>query len=215
MGGASERHNLIVTNVVREVSQQLKGRPCKTYPTDCRTDMRGRIAPSGLYTYPDVVVVCGEARFDDDQRDTLLNPTLLVEVLSASTEAYDRGDKFEHYRKLDSLAEYLLIAQDRMHVELFVRRAAEWVLTECDGRTASRRLPSIDATLALARIGGMSWRIDIMARIGRAGPGTTDAGPPPSRRACVRANGPRCSGPGGGQGAAAGPRRGRRAQAGA
>src|SRR5947208_218210 len=90
MVGASEPHNLIVTNVVGELRQQLKSRPCKVYPTD----MRVKVAPSGLYTYPDVVVVCGPAQFDDAQRDTLLNPTLLVEVLSASTEAYDRGDKF-------------------------------------------------------------------------------------------------------------------------
>jgi Uma2 family endonuclease len=84
-----------------------------------------RIASGGLYAYPDVVVVRGEARFDDDQRDTVLNPTLLVEVLSASTEAYDRGDTFAHYRKLDSLADYRLIAQDRIHAEQFVRRAAQ------------------------------------------------------------------------------------------
>jgi Uma2 family endonuclease len=148
MGGASESHNLIVANIVGELRQQLKGRPCKTYPTD----MRVRVAPSGLYTYPDVVVVCGEARFDDEQRDTLVNPTLLVEVLSASTEAYDRGDNFEHYRKLGSLAEYLLIAQDRVHVEQYVRRESEWVLAEHDARTTTLRLPSIDARLALAEV---------------------------------------------------------------
>ncbi|MEO8606019.1 MAG: Uma2 family endonuclease [bacterium] len=146
MGGASERHNLIVTNLVRELSQQLKRQPCKTYPTD----MRVRVAPSGLYTYPDIVVVCGEARFDDEQRDTLLNPALLVEVLSPSTEAYDRGDKFEHYRKLDSLAEYLLVSQDRMHVEQFVRqRDGQWLLSESDGRAAVVRLSAVDVALSL------------------------------------------------------------------
>ncbi len=129
MGGASERHNLIVINVGRELSLQLKGRPCRTYAND----MRVKVAPTGLYTYPDIVVVCGEARFDDEQRDTLLNPTVLIEVLSTSTEAYDRGEKFAHYRKLDSLAEYLLIAQDTVHIEHYVRQPDhQWLLSETD-----------------------------------------------------------------------------------
>jgi len=149
MGGASERHTLIVANVVGELRQMLKGRPCKTYPTD----MRVRVAPSGLYTYPDIVVVCGVARFDDEQRDTLLNPTLLIEVLSPSTESYDRGDKFEHYRKLDSLLEYVLIAQDRVHVEQFVRQADDqWLLSESDDRAALLRLPSIEVALPVAEL---------------------------------------------------------------
>ncbi len=149
MGGASERHNLIATNLVRELSQQLKGRPCKTYSAD----MRVRVASSGLYTYPDVVVVCGEAHFDDAGRDTLLNPTLLIEVLSASTESYDRGDKFEHYRKLDSLREYLLVAQDRVHLEQFVRQAdGQWLLSDADDRAALVRLPSIEVTVPLGEL---------------------------------------------------------------
>ena len=109
---ASEPHNLIVVNTVRELGNQLKKRPCKVYASD----MRVKVSPTGLFTYPDVVVVCGQAQFDDSHRDTLLNPTLIVEVLSESTEAYDRGRKFEHYRKLESLAEYVLIAQHRLHV---------------------------------------------------------------------------------------------------
>jgi Uma2 family endonuclease len=149
MVGASEPHNLIVTNTVAALHPQLKGRPCKIYATD----MRVKVAPSGLYTYPDVVVVCGPAQFDDEQRDTLLNPTLLIEVLSASTEAYDRGDKFEHYRKLASLAEYVLIAQDHPHVEQFSRRPDHhWLLAECDGRSSTVRLASIEAELALAEV---------------------------------------------------------------
>lgn len=92
MGGASERHNLIVTNLVRELSLQLKGRPCKTYAND----MRVKVSSTGLYAYPDVTVVCGETRFADEQSDTLLNPTVLIEVLSKSTEGYDRGEKSEH-----------------------------------------------------------------------------------------------------------------------
>ena len=105
MTGASEPHNTIVANTLSEIRQQLKKRPCKVYAND----MRVKVDPTGLYTYPDVVVVCGKARLEDAHLDTLLNPTLIVEVLSDSTEAYDRGRKFEHYRKLESLAEYVLI----------------------------------------------------------------------------------------------------------
>src|ERR1700750_1609066 len=89
MVGASRAHNLIVTNLTRELSQQLKGKPCEVYPND----MRVRIPAMGLYTYPDVVVACGTPLFEDDHVDTLLNPTLIVEVLSESTESYDRGKK--------------------------------------------------------------------------------------------------------------------------
>jgi Uma2 family endonuclease len=104
MAGASRWHNLIVTNVPRELSLQLKGHPCTTYPSD----MRVKVSPTGLYTYPDVTVVYGEAQVEDNQQDTLLNPTLIVEVLSESTEAYDREGKFAHYRKLTSLMECVL-----------------------------------------------------------------------------------------------------------
>lgn len=106
MAGASESHNIITLNVGSEIRQQLKKCPCTVYVSD----MRVKVGPTGLFTYPDVVVVCGQAQFDDSHLDTLLNPTLIVEVLSDSTEAYDRGRKFEHYCKLESLAEYVLIA---------------------------------------------------------------------------------------------------------
>ncbi len=98
-------------------------------------------------------VVCGEAEFDDDQQDTLLNPTLIVEVLSKSTEAYDRGEKFEHYRKLTSLAEYILIAQDKYHIEHYVRQPNhQWLLSEADRLQETLQLPSIDCQLALVDI---------------------------------------------------------------
>ena len=100
MAGASRRwHNLLVTNIVGEIRQQLKGRQCNIYAND----MRVRIPSTGLYTYPDVIVVCGEEQFEDDELDTLLNPTLIIEVLSKSTAGYDKGEKFAHYRQLDSL----------------------------------------------------------------------------------------------------------------
>lgn len=149
MGGASERHNLIVTNTVRELSLQLKGRPCKTYASD----MRVKVSPTGLYTYPDIVVVCGKALFDDEETDTLLNPTVIIEVLSKSTEGYDRGQKFEHYRKLESLAEYVLIAQEKVHVECYVRQPeGQWLLSETDNAQDTVPMPSIQCRLALSEV---------------------------------------------------------------
>ncbi len=149
MAGANRWHNLIVTNVVREMSLQLKGRPCTTYPSD----MRVKISPTGLYTYPDITVVCSEAQFEDTQQDTLLNPTLIVEVLSESTEAYDRGGKFAHYRKLTSLMEYVLIAQTKPHVEHYVRQPDNrWLLAEADSLHQTLHLPSIDCHLVLAEV---------------------------------------------------------------
>ena len=149
MAGASRWHNLIVTNVLRELSLQLKGRPCTTYPSD----MRVKVSPTGLYTYPDITVVCGEARFEDNQQDTLLNPTLIVEVLSESTEAYDRGGKFAHYRKLASLMEYVLITQTKPHIEPYLRQPDNrWLLAEADSLSDTIHLPSIECHLALAEV---------------------------------------------------------------
>src|SRR5262245_5122353 len=98
MAGASREHNLPAGNLHAEIRSQLKGRPCETYVNDLRV----LVSRTGLYTYPDVVAVCGEAQFLDDEVDTLLNPTVIVEVLSPSTESYDRGRKFGHYRQLPS-----------------------------------------------------------------------------------------------------------------
>lgn len=149
MAGASERHVLIVTNVVAELRGQLKGRPCNVYSTDLRV----RISPTGLYTYPDIVVVCGQAQFADDQKDTLLNPVLIVEVLSESTKDYDRGEKFEQYRSLASFSEYVLIAQDRYHVEHFFRQPDNrWLLAETNRPEDSLQLSSISCALALTEI---------------------------------------------------------------
>ncbi len=108
MAGASRKHNLIVPNLAYLLVGQLKSRSCEVY----NSDMRVKVSATGLYTYPDLAVVCGKPRFDDDQEDTLLNPTVIVEVLSKSTEAYDRGEKFAMYRALESMTDYLLIAQD-------------------------------------------------------------------------------------------------------
>jgi len=144
MAGAGEGHNLLVANLVATFHHQLRSSPCRVYPSD----MRVRVSATGLYTYPDVVVVCGKPRFLNEARDTLLNPSLLVEVLSPSTEAYDRGRKFEHYRSIESLNEYLLIASDRVHADWFTRQPdGRWLLA-----SASRLEHSIDLQCAGCRL---------------------------------------------------------------
>jgi Uma2 family endonuclease len=149
MVGASEEHNLIVTNLIVELGSQLKKRPCKVYPSD----MRVKVSPTGLYTYPDVVVVCREARFEDKHSDTLLNPTLLVEVLSESTEGYDRGRKFEHYRKVESLLEYLLVSQSSYKIEQYVRQPENrWLFSEISDLQGVLQLPSVQCSLPLAEV---------------------------------------------------------------
>jgi len=149
MAGASEPHILIVSSISAKLYAQLEQRPCKVYSND----MRLKVSPTGLYTYPDVVVVCGEAQFEDDEIDTLLNPTLIVEVLSKSTEGRDRGTKFEHYSKLDSLQEYLLVAQNRPRGELFTKEGkGRWLLAAFENLEDIVKLASIDCELALQDI---------------------------------------------------------------
>jgi Uma2 family endonuclease len=148
MGGATENHILITVNLVREISLQFKGRPCRVYSQD----MRVRITEGGMYAYPDVVAVCGEREFADDEFDVLLNPTLIVEVLSSSTEGYDRGLKSARYRRRASLQEYVLVSQDRVSVERFSRQGEQWLLTEATNLDDVIELPSIDCTLALRDI---------------------------------------------------------------
>ncbi len=150
MAGASRSHNLIVTNIVSELRAQFKGRRCEVYPND----MRVHIPDTGLYTYPDAVVVCGTPRFADDMRDTLLNPTALFEVLSPSTEAYDRGAKAAHYRRIVSLRHYVIIAQDAPYVECYTRQEGTpfWFLTEADSLDAEIALTEIACVLKLAEV---------------------------------------------------------------
>jgi len=150
MTGGSFLHNLIVGNLVGELRQQLKGRSCTVVPSDLRV----HIPATGLYTYPDLAVVCGEPRLEDDQElDTLLNPTLIVEVLSPTTEAYDRGKKFEHYGSIDSLAEYVLVSQAAPRVEQLVRQeGGHWLFTGTSGLDGKVVLSSIRCELALAEV---------------------------------------------------------------
>lgn len=151
--GASEEHNLITLNVGSELRGQLRGGPCRTYASD----MRVKVDVTSRYTYPDVVVVCDEPQFEDAELDTLLNPTLIVEVLSPSTESYDRGEKATDYRQIPSLREYLFIAQDRPHVERYRRgEGDEWILSEADG---------LDAVLPLSAIGCQLRLADVYERI--------------------------------------------------
>ncbi|MBU1614415.1 Uma2 family endonuclease [bacterium] len=149
MSGASKPHILIVTNIVRELSLQLKKRPCEVYSND----MRVKVNQTGLYTYPDVIVMCGTAQLEDDQQDTLLNPTVIIEVLSKSTQSYDKNEKFAHYKKLESLSEYLLIAQDKHFVEHYIRQSDnQWLLSEASSGQDVIELPSIKCSLALTEV---------------------------------------------------------------
>jgi Uma2 family endonuclease len=148
MSGANEAHDLIVLNVGAELRQKLRGKPCRVYPSDLRV----KVDPSGLYTYPDVVVVCGQPRFEQPG-ETLLNPTLLVEALSDSSEAYDRGRTSEQYRTMASLTDYLLIAQDRVLVEHYSRQPEDrWLLHAANRMQDSIAIDSLGCTLPLAEV---------------------------------------------------------------
>jgi len=148
MAGAGKAHNIITLNIASELRSQFRGGPCQVYASE----MRVKVQANGLYTYPDVVAVCGEERFEDGHQDTLHNPTVIFEVLSPSTEGYDRGKKFTLYRQLESLMEYLLVAQDEAQVEHYTRQGRDWLLHETHDLGATIQLPSLAAALSLAAI---------------------------------------------------------------
>lgn len=149
IGRVSADHVLVVTNLVGELVAQVKGESCRVYSAALRV----RVGPTGFYTYPDVIVLCDEPRFSDDHEDTLLNPALIIEVLSESTKDYDRGGKFEKYRTIDSFVEYLVIAEDRPHVEHWVRQPDKvWVLHETNGLEDTIHLKSVPCSLPLSEI---------------------------------------------------------------
>jgi len=149
MSGAKRNHNKITTNLSGLVWQHLKGKNCENYSND----MRVFVPETGLYTYPDLVVVCGEPQFQDDVFDTLLNPVLLIEVLSDSTEGYDRGKKFQHYRSIESLQEYVLVAQNEARIEKYVRHGdGFWLLSEAVGFDATIEFSSIECKIALREV---------------------------------------------------------------
>jgi Uma2 family endonuclease len=148
MAGATFPHVTIVGNVQAELRARLRGSPCRAVASD----MRVQVAGGRRYTYPDVVAVCGEPRFMDGTLDTLMNPALIVEVLSPTTEAYDRGDKFLHYRTIESLQEYVLVAQDRVLVERFVRNGEFWTLSTFTYLDQSLELASVGCAIPLREI---------------------------------------------------------------
>jgi len=149
MGGGSPKHSLIAANFVREAGNALKDKPCAVF----NSDLRVQVQSTGLYTYPDATIVCGELEFDDDQRDTIINPTVLMEVLSDSTEKYDRGKKSSHYRQIASLKELILIALDRPHVERFTRQASgDWLFHEEKELAAGFELRSLGISIAVSEL---------------------------------------------------------------
>src|SRR5215831_2206166 len=149
MSGGVSAHNLIGGHLVFLFNLQLRSRPCFVY----NSDMRVRVSRTGLYTYPDLTVACGEREFLDNRHDTLLNPAVIIEVLAPSTEAYDRGRKFEHYRSLESLRAYLMFAPDRIHCDVFTREPfGPWVVRDADGPDATIELEAIGCRLTLAEV---------------------------------------------------------------
>jgi len=149
MSGASARHVGIVSNIVGELRNQLRERPCQVYSTDLCLS----VDANQRYTYPDVMVVCDKPQFLDKELDTLLNPDLIVEVLSESTRNYDRGDKFQQYRGIPSFREYLLVDQAKAHVERYSKQSGgTWSLWETDDMNASIQLDSVGAKLPLTEI---------------------------------------------------------------
>ena len=149
MAGASYAHNLIVMNTGASLHAQLRGRPCRVLPSDLRLFMQ----MTNSFFYPDLTVVCGQPQFGYGSPDTLLNPAIVIEILSPSTEGDDRGRKFQQYRTIESLQEYLLIAQGTPRIEHFVRQTSDlWLFSESVGMEATAHLPTIDCALPLADV---------------------------------------------------------------
>lgn len=149
IAGASRKHNQLVFNLAGLLYAQLRQKPCSAFVAD----MRVRTRPNEAYFYPDVTVVCGEMQFEDEESDTLTNPTLIIEVLSPSTEGYDRGAKFAHYRRLASLQEYVLVAQERLSIERYVKNEqGQWLLFEATEWNDVIPLETIGCTLTVREV---------------------------------------------------------------
>ncbi len=148
MSGSSPAHNTICLNMVVELRQQLKNKDCQVFGIDVRT----KINAARLYTYLDILVVCGEPRFDERDKIALLNPTLIIEVLSKSTEAYDRGEKFQHYKKVDTLSEYVLVSQNEIKVEHFTLENGFWRHQEICSPDGILSLNAIDCRVSVPAI---------------------------------------------------------------
>ena len=149
MAGASFAHTTISFNLLVSLAPQLKRGSCTARSSDLRVNVRA----TSFYAYPDIVVVCGQPQFEDRHRDTLLNPTAIFEILSRSTEGYDRGEKFAQYRMFESLTDYILVSQYRPLVEHFTRQPDEsWLLKSYSGMDAILLVPSIGCELTLSEI---------------------------------------------------------------
>ncbi len=148
MSGATRAHNVIAGNIFRRLLEQFEDRDCEAY----MADMRVKVDRKGLYTYPDVVTAC-DPKFEDEEFDTLINPRVIVEVLSKSTEGYDRGTKFEIYRRLPSLQDYVLVSQDKMHIEHFQRQPdGRWILEEFDAPERTLAFETSNCILQVADV---------------------------------------------------------------
>jgi Uma2 family endonuclease len=146
MTGASRKHNRIAMNLGALLHGQLRGGPCEPF----MSDMRVKVERTGAYFYPDVVVACGASSLEDEFQDTLLNPVLVVEVLSPATADFDHNGKWEHYRRIPTLMDYLLLSQAEPRVERYARQSEGlWLFSETTGLDAELRLESIGCTLAL------------------------------------------------------------------
>ncbi|MCS7212243.1 MAG: Uma2 family endonuclease [Chloroherpetonaceae bacterium] len=154
MAGAHPNHNTVCVNLVREIGNQLirNGKPCRVYNSDQRVRAFQSASDKTGYFYPDVTVVCGKPEFSDDNPPTLLNPTVIIEVLSESTRPYDFGKKLDYYRSVHSVQEVLFVSYDRVHLSLFCRKEQEWVLRDVSNLSASVAIPSLDIELPLAEI---------------------------------------------------------------
>ena len=149
MSGGTPLHSQIATNLAAELRNELKGKRCVPY----NSDLRLKVEATGLLTYPDLSVVCGPLQLATGTDDTVVNPTVIVEVLSDSTEAYDRGKKFENYRLMPSLREYLLVSQKEPRIDQFIRQENEqWLLREAAGLEATLALPALEIKISLAEV---------------------------------------------------------------
>jgi Uma2 family endonuclease len=151
MAGGSEMHSALAANAIGALRARLRGQPCRVYTSD----MRLRVEATDYFSYPDVQVACDPRRFDGDKRDVLLNPSIIIEVLSDSTAAWDRGEKFWHFRHIESFREYVLVSQDAWQIEHYTRQPnGAWLLESVEGQTGVLRLPTIQCDVPLAEVYG-------------------------------------------------------------
>jgi Uma2 family endonuclease len=149
MAGATPGHNTVKENLIGELFVRLKGGPCRTFSSDQRV----RLTATGMYAYPDIVIVCGPPEYAAADRNTLTNPQVVIEVLSPGTEGYDRGFKFAQYRRQSTVREYVLVAQDRPLVERYVRQPdGNWLLTAFDDPAGAFALATVEARVPLADV---------------------------------------------------------------